>query len=77
NYARRCCTICKKYFLTLSFFTKHRRFAHPSARDRRSGKPQLKTNLAVVESFSMLSSSVRISDHKSIAVAIALGYISE
>ncbi|CAG8675671.1 4350_t:CDS:2, partial [Gigaspora rosea] len=40
-------------------------------------KPQLEPNSAVVEGFSMPSSSVRISDHESIAVAVALGYISE
>ncbi|CAG8801284.1 18342_t:CDS:1, partial [Gigaspora rosea] len=77
NYARRCCTFCKKYFPTLSFLTKHRRFAHPSARGRRSGKPQLESNSSTAESFSMPSSSVGISDHESIAIAVALGYVSE
>ncbi|CAG8547512.1 18008_t:CDS:2 [Racocetra fulgida] len=38
-------------------------------------KPE--TNSAIVEDFSMLSSSLGITDHESIAIAVALDYISD
>ncbi|CAG8593383.1 23633_t:CDS:2, partial [Gigaspora margarita] len=72
-----CCTICKKYFPTIFFLTKHRKFAHPSTQGRRPGKKQPRSNSVTVEDFSMLSSSLGITDHESIAIAIALGYVSD
>ncbi|CAG8789819.1 3042_t:CDS:1, partial [Gigaspora rosea] len=54
----------------------HRRFEHPSTQGRRPGK-QPRSNLATVEDFSMLSSLFGITDHKSITIAVALGYVSD
>ena len=32
KYTRLCCSICQKYFPTITFLTKHKRTAHPTAR---------------------------------------------
>ncbi|CAG8855033.1 1086_t:CDS:1, partial [Gigaspora margarita] len=71
NYVRHCCTVCKKYFSTISFLTKHRRFAHTSTWGRRPGK-QPRSKSATIEDFSMLSCLLGITDHESIAIAVAL-----
>ncbi|CAG8804317.1 1315_t:CDS:1, partial [Gigaspora rosea] len=38
---------------------------------------QTRTNSAIVEDFFTLSSLLGITDHESIAIAIALGYVSD
>jgi len=54
THARRCCTTCNKYFPTVAFLTKHKKFAHPSPTRRRLNR--LETNSAIIDDFSTLSS---------------------
>ncbi len=55
KYSRLCCSICKKYFPTLAFLTKHKRTVHPTARrwpKEHSNKRNIR-NLMAFDDFSL------------------------
>ena len=53
KYSRLCCSICNKYFPTITFLTKHKRTVHPTAR-RRSKEHFNTQKLRVFNDFSLL-----------------------
>ena len=72
TYARCSCSICNKYFPTIAFLVKHKKFAHSSTQTKWPGK-QSQTNSATIDDFSVLPSSSIV--HEELAVIIK--YISD
>ncbi|CAB4437126.1 unnamed protein product [Rhizophagus irregularis] len=55
TYSRLCCSVCGKYFPTLTFMTNHKRTMHPASRGRPKGKSK-EQNSRVLDDFSLLPS---------------------
>ncbi|GES90526.1 hypothetical protein GLOIN_2v1783204 [Rhizophagus clarus] len=55
TYSRLCCSVCGKYFPTLTFMTNHKRTMHPASRGRPKGKFK-EQNSRVLDDFSLLPS---------------------
>jgi hypothetical protein len=59
TYLRLCCTICQKYFPTLTFLTNHKRLMHPTTR----GRPKRQQNSSF-DDFSLLPSQRKRSHYE-------------
>ncbi|CAG8446961.1 4526_t:CDS:2 [Scutellospora calospora] len=59
TYSRLCCSICHKYFPTLSYVAKHKRLQHSSTHGRSKKKPEISESIA---EFVLITNSATMED---------------